>query len=105
MTSIRVYLGAVMLAAISTSAYAGDPTVDDLQRRAAFHTAYGACLSDRAKLCPDVVPGQGRIIACLTAHSDQLSPLCANGMTRLGDALIAIGAAIRPAAPVRTKQD
>jgi Cysteine rich repeat len=102
MTSIRVYLGAAMLATITTSAFAGDANVDDLQRRAAFHAAFGACLSDRAKLCPDVVAGQGRIVACLTAHSDQLSPLCANGMANVGDTLIAIGQAMRPAAPAKT---
>jgi hypothetical protein len=98
MVSMRTYLGAVMLAAITNSASAGDANVDDLQRRAAFHAAFGACLSDRAKLCPDVAPGQGRIIACLTAHPDQLSPLCANGMAKMGDTLISIGQAMQPGA-------
>ena len=98
MTSIKVYLGAAVLAAMTSSAFAADPVVDDLQRRAAFHAAYAACLSDRARLCPEVVPGQGRIVACLTTHSDQLSPLCADGMAKVGNALIAIGESIRPAA-------
>jgi len=35
-----------------------------------------ACRSDYERLCPSVLPGQGRIIACLQSHLDALAPAC-----------------------------
>jgi hypothetical protein len=35
-----------------------------------------ACESDKMKLCPDVNPGRGEIIPCLTSHKEQLSAGC-----------------------------
>jgi hypothetical protein len=34
------------------------------------------CQGDIEKLCSDVTPGEGRIMACFDAKSDQLSPGC-----------------------------
>jgi hypothetical protein len=73
---------AAALATVTSSAVAADTNVEVLQRRAALHAAFADCLSDRVRLCPDVAPGRGRIVACLTAHPDQLSPMCAAGMAR-----------------------
>jgi hypothetical protein len=49
--------------------------------------------------------GQGRIVACLTAHPDQLSPLCGAGMAGAGDALISVGQALRSADMGKAKQE
>jgi hypothetical protein len=35
-----------------------------------------ACQGDFKKLCPGVMPGGGRPIACLSQHADKLSPDC-----------------------------
>ncbi len=38
--------------------------------------AAGPCQKDADRLCGDVTPGEGRIINCLKAHGDKLSPAC-----------------------------
>jgi hypothetical protein len=35
-----------------------------------------ACGGDYGKFCKGTAPGGGRIIACLAAHNDQLTPAC-----------------------------
>ena len=35
-----------------------------------------ACMGDYQKYCKSVVPGGGRIIACLAKQSDKLAPAC-----------------------------
>ena len=36
----------------------------------------GACKADAEKFCKDVKPGQGRIVRCMQAHENELSPAC-----------------------------
>jgi hypothetical protein len=38
----------------------------------------GPCKADIEKFCKDVKPGQGRIVKCLQAHENELSPACKN---------------------------
>lgn len=45
------------------------------------------CQADTAELCDDVIPGQGRIVACLYSQMDKLRPRCRNA--------ISAGAALR----------
>jgi len=35
-----------------------------------------ACASDIKKYCKDVTPGEGRMIYCMQAHEDKISPKC-----------------------------
>jgi hypothetical protein len=42
------------------------------------------CAGDVARFCADVVPGGGRVLRCLDAHREELSPRCrATSETRL----------------------
>jgi hypothetical protein len=41
-----------------------------------------ACSADYDRLCSEVTPGGGRILACLKGHPDQLSVACAQMMPR-----------------------
>jgi Cysteine rich repeat len=36
-----------------------------------------ACAKDIRKYCRDVTPGEGRMIYCMQAHEDKISPKCA----------------------------
>ena len=36
-----------------------------------------SCAPDIKKYCKDVTPGEGRIIYCMQAHEDKISPKCA----------------------------
>jgi hypothetical protein len=60
-------------AAQSTAATAPIPPEYNIP---AVRAAREACIADINRLCPDVVPGGGRIIRCLAAQRDQMSPGC-----------------------------
>ena len=52
------------------------------------------CRGDYDRLCSSVVPGGGRILACLQSNASQLSPNCAQAMPRaqsLRDSAVAAG--------------
>jgi Cysteine rich repeat len=52
------------------------------------------CRGDYARLCDGVMPGGGRILACLHLHANQLSSACAQAMPRaeaLKDSAITAG--------------
>jgi hypothetical protein len=34
------------------------------------------CMADYSRLCPAVIPGGGRIIACFRQNAEQVSPQC-----------------------------
>ena len=36
-----------------------------------------SCVEDIKKYCSDVTPGEGRMIYCMQAHEDKISPKCA----------------------------
>jgi len=46
------------------------------QVRQRLNKAKAACESDIAKHCPGVKEGEGRIVACLKGHVDDLTPSC-----------------------------
>jgi hypothetical protein len=48
-----------------------------------------ACAKDIKKYCKDVTPGEGRLIYCMQAHEDKISPACS---FELEDALTSVQA-------------
>jgi hypothetical protein len=64
------------------------------QMRAEAMAIMQACRADYDRLCKDVIPGGGRIMACLWAHAGELSPGCMQAIPeaeRLRDHAIAAG--------------
>jgi hypothetical protein len=64
--SIISLIVAVLFCGLTPASFAQEP----LQR--------GACKADVAKFCKDVQQGQGRIVRCMKAHENELSPACKN---------------------------
>jgi len=46
----------------------------------AFNNAIESCKTELKTYCKDVKPGQGRILACMYAHSDKISSRCEYAM-------------------------
>jgi uncharacterized protein GlcG (DUF336 family) len=77
-------------------AMAQQSNLQQFRRMPEIRAAVNACLSDSARLCANVVPGQGRIVRCLAQQPDQLSTACATAMQKAGDALITAGVTMKP---------
>ena len=52
------------------------PQTSTAQAASQLSDARAACASDVQKLCPNVPPGGGRILACLKQHKDEVSDGC-----------------------------
>jgi Cysteine rich repeat len=65
---------AVCIAALAQSALADEAPAPASPARGGEVRA--ACEADAKKLCPDVVPGGGRIMQCLKQHKDEVSEAC-----------------------------
>jgi len=64
-TIVLIALGIMSL--LFTNAAAGENLVQ---------TVANGCRVELEKYCSNVTPGEGRILACLYAHGDKLSPKC-----------------------------
>lgn len=69
-------MGSLLLALcgapFAPASQAQTPTGD----RAAAQAAARACRADVSRLCKGVQPGQGRVLACLREHREELSEAC-----------------------------
>src|SRR5262245_2832104 len=89
--------GLVVAIAMTTNiAVAQQSNLEQWLRMPEIRAAISACMSDAARLCANVLPGQGRIVRCLAQQPDQLSTACATAMQKVGDALITAGATMKP---------
>ncbi len=64
------------------------------QKRSEARAIMQACRGDYDRLCDNVTPGGGRILACLQSHAGQLSSSCAQALPRaqaLRDGAISAG--------------
>ena len=68
-----------MCISISSAAYAQTDMMSLLRERlaAGFKKLETACGEDVKKFCSTVTPGEGRILYCMQAHEDKISPKCA----------------------------
>ena len=51
---------------------AKQPSAKEMLRQQAEHDCYG----DAQRLCPDAMPDEGKVQACMTAKRAQLGPAC-----------------------------
>ena len=68
---LRVIMTATALICMSQTGFAQELTAE--QR--------SACMGDYEKFCKGVMPGGGRIIACLAKESDKITPACKKVLT------------------------
>jgi hypothetical protein len=61
------------------SASAQTDIIKAIQEKLTAETAKleNSCADDIKKYCSDVTPGEGRMIYCMQAHEDKISPKCA----------------------------
>ncbi|HTO68166.1 MAG TPA: cysteine rich repeat-containing protein [Bradyrhizobium sp.] len=95
LVATKIAAGLILAMAIRSGAMA-QAGPEPFRRMPEIRAGVTACMSDSARLCADVAPGQGRIVRCLARQPDQLSSACATLMQKASDALIAAGATMRP---------
>jgi len=71
MTFLKVFMVAGAMAAFATTAWA---------------QGGGPCADDVAKLCKDVQPGEGRVMACLKTNKASVSTQCKTYLKQVKDA-------------------
>ena len=66
-------------ATISSNAYAQTDLMNAILERltAGIQKLEASCGEDIKKYCSTVTPGEGRIVHCMQAHEDKISPKCA----------------------------
>ncbi|BCX88577.1 hypothetical protein MIN45_P0946 [Methylomarinovum tepidoasis] len=52
------------------------------------------CETEVKEFCPQVTPGEGRLVACILAHEDKISPTCELALYQAADQLERIVAAL-----------
>jgi hypothetical protein len=86
-------LAAPCIAATSSLAIAQAPFTEAeiaaLVQNPAVNAAIAACSGDRWRLCGGVIPGGGRIVRCLAANAESLSPQCRSAMREARDTVYA----------------
>jgi hypothetical protein len=93
---------AVMFLGLASSAgQAQGIDISAAMQNPAVRAAVSTCTADRNRLCSDVLPGGGRIVQCLAAKLDQLTPACRAGMEQARDALRAAGLVPQGTSPSR----
>jgi Cysteine rich repeat len=78
-THLRVKLGLLLLFVLSVGSVSAQTDVTKtVQEKLTARIAklQSACAKDIKKYCRDVTPGEGRVIYCMQAHEDKISPQC-----------------------------
>lgn len=98
---LRAAIPLLAVLTVASSASAQDIDISALQREPTVRAAISACMADRDRLCSDVAPGGGRIVRCLAARSEALSPGCRTAMEKASATLISAGVALTPNRPTK----
>ena len=73
MMPIRTVLTATLVLSMTSPLMAAkQPTAKELLRQQAEHD----CYPDAQRLCPDAMPDEAKVQACMTAKRAQLGPAC-----------------------------
>ncbi|WP_210208159.1 hypothetical protein [Rhodoplanes roseus] len=83
---------AIVLALALLVPAAAGPAAAQAPLRVQARGAVAACAADYRALCPGVMPGGGRIVACLNAQAEKLSQPCFQALAAQG---LAVAAALR----------
>jgi hypothetical protein len=71
-------LSSLVILSVGSASAQTDITKAILQKLAAEAAKLeNSCADDIKKYCSDVTPGEGRMIYCMQAHEDKISPKCA----------------------------
>ncbi|NJC88864.1 MAG: hypothetical protein FIB02_10130 [Desulfuromonas sp.] len=70
----RMVLAVLLVLTLALPVFAADPLTQGVQ--GALDTFSEGCKQELSTLCKDVKPGDGRIIACLYAFQEKLTPRC-----------------------------
>jgi Cysteine rich repeat len=75
----RLGLLALVVILPSSSAFAQTDIAKAVQEKLTAEATKleNSCAEDIKKYCSDVTPGEGRMIYCMQAHEDKISPKCA----------------------------
>ena len=91
---LSIAAGLLSIVTVSKAASAQNVDVRALQSNPTVQAAISACTLDRERLCAGVIPGGGRIVRCLAARPDALSPPCFTAMQKVSAALSSAGIAL-----------
>jgi hypothetical protein len=70
------------LAAVALALAAGPAAAQTAPAGAKADAMKKACKEDYQRFCSGVMPGGGRIIACLQNHASELGPDCAKALSK-----------------------
>ena len=71
-------LAVLSVSSASAQATIGKTLLEKLNSKVA--KLESACADDMKKYCTTVTPGEGRMVYCMQAHEDKISPKCAYGL-------------------------
>jgi hypothetical protein len=75
MKKITVFIAVLFLACVAVPSFAAEDPVKKVVEDA-LGTFVQGCEKELTTYCKDVTPGDGRLLACIYAYQDKLSPRC-----------------------------